>query len=343
MANNFEPLVISTKEDFKLGAPVKWCAGCGGHSVLSTITNVLPETGIPKEKVVFVSGIGCSSRFPYYINTYGFHSMHGRANPIASGIKAANPNLSVWVVTGDGDSMAIGGNHFIHLIRRNINVNLLLFNNKIYGLTKGQFSPTTPKGSVTKTSPEGTIENAFKPGELVMGAQGTFFARTVDSDPKMMREVFRAAAEHKGTSIVEILLNCVIFANEVHNEITGKDVRADNQIYLEHGKPMIFGKERNKGLMMRGDKMEVVTIGENGVTEEDLIVHNTQDPDDTNHYRLVRMELPEFPVAMGVIRAVKSTVFESELFDQVQHAKKETKIKNMDELLHSGNVFESKG
>ena len=311
--------------------------------MLSTITNVLPETGIPKEKVVFVSGIGCSSRFPYYINTYGFHSMHGRANPIASGIKAANPNLSVWVVTGDGDSMAIGGNHFIHLIRRNINVNLLLFNNKIYGLTKGQFSPTTPKGSVTKTSPEGTIENAFKPGELVMGAQGTFFARTVDSDPKMMREVFRAAAEHKGTSIVEILLNCVIFANQVHNEITGKDVRADNQIYLEHGKPMIFGKERNKGLMMRGDKMEVVTIGENGVTEQDLIVHNTQDPDDTNHYRLVRMELPEFPVAMGVIRAVKSTVYESELFDQVQHAKKETKIKNMDELLHSGNVFESKG
>ncbi|TFH23906.1 MAG: 2-oxoacid:ferredoxin oxidoreductase subunit beta [Bacteroidia bacterium] len=343
MANNFEPIAISTKEDFKLGAPVKWCAGCGGHSVLATITNVLPETGIPKEKVVFVSGIGCSSRFPYYINTYGFHSMHGRANPIASGIKAANPNLSVWVVTGDGDSMAIGGNHFIHLIRRNINVNLLLFNNKIYGLTKGQFSPTTPKGSVTKTSPEGTIENAFKPGELVMGAQGTFFARTVDSDPKMMREVFKAAAEHKGTSIVEILLNCVIFANEVHNEITGKDVRADNQIYLEHGKPMIFGKERNKGLMMRGDKMEVVTIGENGVTEQDLIVHNTQDPDDTNHYRLARMELPEFPVAMGVIRAVKSTVYESELFDQVQHAKKETKIKNMDELLHSGNVFESKG
>jgi len=176
-----------------------------------------------------------------------------------------------------------------------------------------------------------------------MGAQGTFFARTVDSDPKMMREVLRAAAEHKGTSIVEILLNCVIFANEVHNEITGKDVRADNQIYLEHGKPMIFGKERNKGLMMRGDKMVVVTIGENGVTQEDLIVHNAQDPDDTNHYRLVRMELPEFPVAMGVIRAIESTVFESELFDQVQHAKKETKVKTMDDLLHSGNVFESKG
>ena len=273
--------------------------------MLSTVKNVLPETGIDKDKVVFVSGIGCSSRFPYYINTYGFHSMHGRANPIASGIKISNPNLSVWIVTGDGDSMAIGGNHFIHTIRRNVNVNLLLFNNKIYGLTKGQYSPTTPKGSVTKTSPEGTIENAFKPGELTMGAQGSFFARVVDSDPKMMKKVFAAATEHKGTSVVDI---------------TGKDVRDDHQIFLEHGKPMIFGKERNKGLIMKCDKMEVVTIGENGVTEDDLIVHNAQDPDDTNHYRLVRMGLPEFPVAMGVIRAIDSTVYESEMFDLVQQA-----------------------
>ncbi len=343
MATDFKPVGIATKTDFKLRGPVKWCAGCGGHSVLSTVMNVLPETGVPKEKVVFVSGIGCSSRFPYYINTYGFHSMHGRANAIASGIKAANPNLSVWIVTGDGDSMAIGGNHFIHIMRRNINVNILLFNNKIYGLTKGQYSPTTPKGSVTKTSPEGTIENAFKPGELAMGAQGTFFARTVDTDPKMMREVFKAAAEHKGTSVVEILLNCVIFANQVHKDITGRDVRSDHQIYLEHGKPMIFGKDRDKGIMKRCDRMEVVTIGENGVTEEDLMVHNARDIDETNHYRLVRLELPEFPVAMGVIRSIESSVYESELFDQVQHSKKETKISNMDALLNSGNVFESKG
>ena len=343
MDTKFEPVSVSSKEDYKLDGPVKWCAGCGGHAVLSTVRNVLPETGIKKENVVFVSGIGCSSRFPYYINTYGFHSLHGRANPIASGIKAANPNLSVWIVTGDGDSMAIGGNHFIHIMRRNINVNILLFNNKIYGLTKGQYSPTTPKGSVTKTSPDGTIENAFNPGELAMGSQGTFFARTVDSDPKMMREVFRAAAEHKGTSVVEILLNCVIFANQVHGDITGKDVRKDHQIFLEHGKPMIFGAERNKGLMMRCNRLEAVTIGEDGVTEEDLIVHNAQDYDDTNHYRLVRMELPEYPVAMGVIRAVESSVFESDLFDQVQHAKKTSRIKNMDDLLNSGNVFESKG
>ncbi len=343
METKFEPVSISTKEDYKLDGPVKWCAGCGGHSVLSTIMNVLPETGVAKEDVVFVSGIGCSSRFPYYINSYGFHSLHGRANPIASGVKLANPDLSVWIVTGDGDSLAIGGNHFIHIMRRNIDVNILLFNNKIYGLTKGQFSPTTPKGSITKTSPEGTLENAFNPGELAMGAQGTFFARVVDSDPKMMREVFKAAAEHKGTSVVEILLNCVIFANQVHKDITGKDVRMDHQIYLEHGKPMIFGKDRNKGLMMRCNKMEVVTIGENGVTEEDLIVHNAHDYDDTNHYRLVRMELPEFPVAMGVLRAVKSSVFEEGLYDQVENARAKSKIKNMDDLLNSGNVFESKG
>lgn len=343
MAQNFEPVAVSTKEDFKLDGPVKWCAGCGGHAVLNSVKSVLPETGIEKDKVVFVSGIGCSSRFPYYINTYGFHSMHGRANPIASGIKVSNPNLSVWIVTGDGDSMAIGGNHFIHTIRRNINVNILLFNNKIYGLTKGQYSPTTPKGSVTKTSPDGTIENAFMPGELTMGAQGTFFARTVDSDPKMMKKVFRAAADHKGTSVVEILLNCVIFANQVHKDITGRDVREDHQIFLEHGKPMIFGKERNKGLMMKCNKTEVVTIGKDGVTEDDLIVHNTKDVDDTNHYRLVRMGLPEFPVAMGVIRAIDSDVYESQMFDQVQHATKTSKIKTMDDLLHSGNVFESKG
>ncbi len=343
MATNFESVAMPTKEDFKLDGPVKWCAGCGAHAVLSAIRSVLPETGVPKENIVFVSGIGCSSRFPYYINTYGFHSMHGRANAIASGVKAGNPDLSVWIVTGDGDSMAIGGNHFIHLIRRNIDVNILLFNNKIYGLTKGQYSPTTPKGSITKTSPEGTIESAFKPGELTMGAQGTFFARTVDSDPKMMKKVFKAAAEHKGTSVVEILLNCVIFANQVHKDITGKDVRDDHQIMLEHGKPMVFGKDRNKGLMMRGTKPVVVTIGEDGITEDDLIVHNAHDVDDTNHYRLVRMELPDYPVAMGVVRAIDSSVYESELYEQLRKAKASTKVKTVDELLRSGNVFEAKG
>ncbi len=332
-----------TAEDFKLDSLVKWCPGCGGHAVLSSIMKALPETGIKKENVVFVSGIGCSSRFPYYINTYGFHGLHGRAFAIASGIKVANPKLSVWVVTGDGDSMAIGGNHFIHILRRNINVNILLFNNKIYGLTKGQYSPTTPKGSVTKTSPDGTIENPFKPGELAMGAQGTFYARAVDTDPKMMKELFVKAAKHKGASLVEILLNCVIFNNKVHEEITGKDVREENQIYLEHGKPMIFGKNRDKGLIQSGSKFVVVKIGENGVTKEDILVHDAYNHDDTRAYMLSRMTLPDYPVAMGVIRNWKSDVYEGILYSQLKEARKRDKIKSVDDLLKSGNTFELAG
>ncbi|MCK4852638.1 MAG: 2-oxoacid:ferredoxin oxidoreductase subunit beta [Bacteroidales bacterium] len=329
-----------TKADFKVDQPVKWCAGCGGHSVLSTVQSALPETGVKKENVVFVSGIGCSSRFPYYINTYGFHSLHGRATAIASGIKVANPDLSVWVVTGDGDLMAIGGNHFIHLLRRNINVNILLFNNKIYGLTKGQYSPTTPKGSVTKTSPDGTIENPFMPGELAMGANGAFFARVVDTEPKMMREVFIKAAENKGTSLVEVLQNCIIFANQVHKEITGKEVRAEHQIYLKHGEPMIFGNEGKKGLVMEHGRLKAVTIGENGYKMEDILVHDDKDPDDTTHYMLARMALPELPVAMGVIRSCDSTVYESLLTSQIAAAKEHSKIKTVNDLLHSGNTFE---
>jgi len=329
-----------TKSDFKLEQPVKWCAGCGGHSVLSTVQGALPEIGVKKENIVFVSGIGCSSRFPYYINTYGFHSLHGRAAAIASGIKVANPALSVWVVTGDGDLMAIGGNHFIHIVRRNIDVNILLFNNKIYGLTKGQYSPTTPKGSVTKTSPEGTIENPFRPGELVMGAQGAFFARVVDTEPKMMREVLIAAAENKGTSVVEVLQNCIIFANQVHKEITGKDVRDDHQIYLKDGEPMIFGKERNKGLVMERGRLKAVTIGENGYTMDDILIHDAKDPDDTTHYMLSRMSLPELPVAMGVIRSYETTVYEDLLEKQIVAAKERSKIKSVNDLLHSGHTFE---
>lgn len=330
---------VITAKDFKVDGTVKWCAGCGSFSVLATIKNALSLTGVKKEDIVFVSGIGCSSRFPYYINTYGFHSLHGRAPAIASGVKVANPNLSVWVVTGDGDSMAIGGNHFIHVIRRNININILLFNNKIYGLTKGQYSPTTPIGSVTKTSPDGTIENPFRPGELVMGAQGTFFARVVDTDPKMMKEVLIEAAAHRGTTVIEILQNCVIFANKVHNEITGPDVKHDHQIYLKHGEPMIFGKNREKGLILKSNKFEVVKIGENGITEGDFAVHDAHDDSHSLHYTLARMSLPEFPVAMGVIRAVKNPVYESMLYEQVEANKATAEFKNVDELMRSGNTF----
>jgi 2-oxoglutarate ferredoxin oxidoreductase subunit beta len=332
-----EPLL--SRSDFKLDKPVKWCAGCGDYAVLSSVQNALPEIGAKKEDVVFVSGIGCSSRFPYYINTFGFHGLHGRGAAISSGLKIANPDLSVWHITGDGDSMAIGGNHFIHIIRRNIDVNILLFNNKIYGLTKGQFSPTTPKGSKTKSSPDGTIEPPFIPGELAMGAGGSFFARVVDTEPKRMKEVFILAAKHQGTSVVEILQNCVIFNNKIHQEITGKNVRDDNQIYLEHGKPMIFGKERNKGLILKGYRLEVVTIGENGITEADILVHNVSSSDDALHYMLTRMTLPEYPVATGVIRDYECCVFEELLSQQINKAKENTSIKTVDDLINSGNVW----
>ncbi len=332
-----EPLL--TRKDFKLDKPIKWCAGCGDYAVLSAVQNALPEIGAKKEDIVFVSGIGCSSRFPYYINTFGFHGLHGRGAAVSSGVKIANPDLSVWHITGDGDSMAIGGNHFIHILRRNIDINILLFNNKIYGLTKGQFSPTTPKGSKTKSSPDGTIENPFIPGELTMGAGGSFFARVVDTEPKRMKEVFVLAAKHRGTSVVEILQNCVIFNNKIHQEITGKNVRDDHQIYLEHGKPMIFGKEKNRGLILKGYKLEVVTIGENGITEDDILIHDVSSPDDALHYMLTRMTLPEYPVATGVIRDYDCCVFEEKLLQQISEAKEKTSIKTVDDLINSGNVW----
>jgi len=334
-----ENICVASIQDFRIDQAARWCPGCGGHAVLAAVQRALPETGVNKEKVVFVSGIGCSSRFPYYINTYGFHGLHGRGAAIATGIKLANPELSVWLVTGDGDSMAIGGNHFIHLLRRNLDINILLFNNKIYGLTKGQYSPTTPKGSVTKSSPDGTIENPFLPGELAMGAQGNFFARVVDTDVEMMKSVIIQAARHKGTSLVEVLQNCVIFNDAIHKEITSKELREEHQLHLEHGKPMIFGKNKEFGLIQEGARFKVVKIGENGIRKEDILVHDAINPDDTRHYMLARMTLPEYPIAMGVIRACKSSVYETLLYDQIRTIRSTSKILNMDDLLTSGNTF----
>jgi 2-oxoglutarate ferredoxin oxidoreductase subunit beta len=329
-----------TRKDFVSDQEVKWCAGCGDYSILAAVTNALPEIGVEKKDIVFVSGIGCSSRFPYYVDTYGVHGLHGRAMAIASGVKVSHPNLNVWVTTGDGDSMAIGGNHFIHILRRNIDVNIIMFNNQIYGLTKGQYSPTTPLGQKTKTSPHGTIEHPFKPAELAMGAEGTFFARAVDTNPKMMKEIFIEAAKHKGASMVEVLQNCVIFNNHAHAQITSKEFRDDHQIYLRHGEKMIFGKERNKGLILDGLKLKVVTIGENGITEDDILTHDVKDEDGTLHYLLSRMTLPEFPVAMGVIRAVDAKVYDEELEKQIADVKANSKIKNMTDLVNSGETFE---
>ena len=328
-----------TREDFQTAGPVKWCAGCGSYSILAAVQNALPQIGVPKEKIVFVSGIGCSSRFPYYMKTYGFHTLHGRGAAIASGLKSARPDLNVWLATGDGDSMAIGGNHFIHLIRRNIDINVLVFNNKIYGLTKGQYSPTTPYGSITKSSPDGTIENPFKPGELVIGAEGNFFARVIDKEPRNLEKTLIAANAHKGASIVEVLQNCVIFNDKIHESIIGKDVRDENVVMLEHGKPMIFGKERDKGLVLDGADLKVVKIGENGITEKDILVHDMTTKNPSIHYLLAKMT---YPLAIGVIRSVDDATYETKLQEQVDTAVANTKIKTVDQLLHSGQIFEIK-
>lgn len=329
-----------SKEDFVSDQMVKWCPGCGAHAILAAVANVFPKIGYRKENFMFVSGIGCSSRFPYYVNTYGFHGIHGRAMPIATGIKIANPHLSVWVATGDGDSMAIGGNHFIHTIRRNIDINVLLFNNEIYGLTKGQYSPTTPMGSKTKTSPYGTIEHPFNPGELVLGAQGTFFARAVDNNLKLMTEVMFEAARHDGTSIIEIMQNCIIFNDGAHEQIAAKDVRDDMQIFLKNGEPMIFGKNREKGLRLNGMRLEVVTLGENGVTENDLLVHDQYERDPTLHLMLAKMKPPLYPVAMGVIRSAVFSTYDDLVVEQNEYAKSHSQIKNVNDLLNSGDTWE---
>ncbi len=328
-----------SKEDFVSDQMVKWCPGCGAHAILAAVANVFPKIGYRKENFMFVSGIGCSSRFPYYVNTYGFHGIHGRAMPIATGIKIANPHLSVWVATGDGDSMAIGGNHFIHTIRRNIDINVLLFNNEIYGLTKGQYSPTSPMGAKTKTSPYGTIEHPFNPGELVLGAQGTFFARAVDNNLKLMTEVMLEAARHDGTSIIEVLMNCVIFNEGSHDSISGRDVRDDFQIHLKNGEPMIFGKNHDKGLRLNGMKLEVVKLGENGITEDDLLIHDKYEKDPTMHLMLAKMK-PPFPMAMGVIRSAVFATYDDLLIEQNQHARANSPIKTVDDLLNSGDTWE---
>ncbi len=331
-----------TAKDFKSDQEVRWCAGCGDHAVLNVIQRILPDLGVEKENIAFVSGIGCSSRFPYYMDTYGIHGIHGRAAAIASGVKVANRNLSVWEITGDGDSMAIGGNHFIHLVRRNIDINVVLLNNQIYGLTKGQYSPTSKYGQITKTSPFGTIENPFCPGQLTIGSQGKFFARSVDNNMKHMTIVLKEAAAHRGTSIVEVLQNCVIYNDKAHGVITAKATRDDFQIHLVHGEKMIFGKEKNKGLIYDGIDLKVVTIGENGVTEDDIFVHDAHEENPTIHNRLVKMAPPELPVALGVIRAIVAPTYSDNIINQIEAVKENSKIKCMDDLMNSGNTWEVK-
>lgn len=328
-----------TARDFKSDQEVRWCPGCGDHAVLNAVQRALAELGIKKEKFAFISGIGCSSRFPYYMDTYGFHSIHGRATAIATGVKTANPDLSVWQITGDGDALAIGGNHFIHAIRRNIDINILLFNNQIYGLTKGQYSPTSAKGIVTKTSPFGTVEAPFSVGELVIGAMGKFFARTVDANLALSTQIYIEAAKHKGTSVVEVLQNCVIFNDGIHDNVTAKEVRDDRTIVLKHGEPMIFGKNRDKGLILRCRKLMVAKIGEDGVTENDLLVHDATEDNPGIHYMLANMSYPDYPVALGVIRAVAGPTYDEAVHAQIEERKEKTSIKSVSDLLTSGNTW----
>lgn len=329
-----------TLKDFKSDQAVRWCPGCGDYAVLNTMQKVMAELGVAPHNTAVVSGIGCSSRLPYYISGYGFHSIHGRGAAVATGVKIANPALTVWQITGDGDCLAIGGNHFIHSVRRNIDINVLLFNNQIYGLTKGQYSPTTKKGYVTKSSPFGTIERPFRPAELTFGAGGTFFGRVLDVDLKSSHMTMIAAAQHKGTSIVETLVNCVIFNDGAHSFLSEKTTRYDRVIILEHGKPMIFGANSDKGLVLDGFNLKVVTIGENGITENDLLVHDAKCQDSTLQLKLALMEGPEFPVALGVIRDVEAESYDEAVVNQIQEIQAKSKIKTFDDLIDSCEQWE---
>lgn len=333
-----------TAKDYKSENAVRWCPGCGDHAILSCLYKAMAELNIEPHQTAVISGIGCSSRLTYYMNAYGIHGIHGRALAIATGVKVANPKLSVWVATGDGDSLAIGGNHFIHAIRRNVDINVLLFNNKIYGLTKGQYSPTSDRGFVSKSSPFGTVEDPFIPAELCFGARGNFFGRAIDVDLKNTTDLMVAAAQHKGTSIVEILQNCVIFNNGIHNKISDKTFRSEKTILLKHGEKMIFGANNDKGIVAEGWNLEAVTIGQDGYTLDDILVHNATTVDSTLHLKLAMMGYEnDLPVALGVIRSVDAPTFEAEIEKQIAEVQqKKPKQTFTDFLLYSSNVWEVK-
>lgn len=332
-----ETVIEYKKKDFMNDNEVRWCPGCGDYSILSSLQLALTKTGKKKEEIVCVSGIGCSSRFPYYMGTYGFHTIHGRAPAVASGIKLANPNLSLWIITGDGDGMSIGGNHLIHAMRRNIDFNILLFNNEIYGLTKGQYSPTSEKGTVTKSSPYGSIDRPFNTGKLALGSGATFLAKSIDTDPKHMMEMMVKADAHKGTSFLEIYQNCVIFNDKVHDEYTSRTTRDDNCLYLEHGKPMIFGKDKNKGIRLNGFALEVVTLVD-GITESDVLVHDKYN--EILAYQLINYSNPpHFPMAIGEIFEKQDAIYDQDMVAQIDSVKKKKPASTFKDLLYSGDTW----
>jgi 2-oxoglutarate ferredoxin oxidoreductase subunit beta len=327
-----------TRKDFESDQDVRWCPGCGDYAILASVLRVLPDLGVPRENFVFLSGIGCSSRFPYYVDTYGFHTIHGRAPAIGTGLKVARPELSVWLVTGDGDALSIGGNHLIHILRRNVDVNMLMFNNRIYGLTKGQYSPTSEFGKVSKSTPLGSVDHPFHPIAVALGADATFVARSIDVEAKHLQEVIRRAHAHRGTSFVEILQNCNIFNDGAFADLTDKAVKAESQLVLAHREPLIFGKNRDKGIRLgSGLRPEVVMLGK-GVTEADLIVHDEQDP--TLAYFLSHMGPPHFPTPVGVFRAVERPTYDRAMNEQITVARERQGEGDLDALLNGGETWE---
>lgn len=331
-----------TPANYKSDQPVRWCPGCGDHAILNSLHKAMAAVGVPPHKTAVISGIGCSSRLPYYMNTYGFHTIHGRAAAIATGFKVANPEMTVWQISGDGDGLAIGGNHFIHAVRRNIDINMLLLNNKIYGLTKGQYSPTSDRGFISKSSPYGTTEDPFIPAELVFGARGNFFARTIDVELGVSQKVLTAAALHKGTSVVELLQNCVIYNNGIHNFITDRENRADRTIHLEHGKKMLFGKEMNRGLVQNGFLLKAVEIGKDGYTMDDVLVHDAHTPSNFLHQQLAMMDGHELPLAIGVIRDVEAPSYNEEVDRQVKEVRAKKGFDSLRSMILAGETWEVK-
>jgi len=329
-------------KDYKSPQLVRWCAGCGDYGILNSLHKAMAELGTAPHNIAVISGIGCSSRLPYYMNTYGFHTIHGRAAAIATGVKVANPELSVWVTTGDGDCLAIGGNHFIHAVRRNVDLNILIMNNKIYGLTKGQYSPTSDRGFVSKSSPFGTIEDPFRPSELTIGARGRFFARTIYTDLKNSVDILKAATQHKGASVVEVLVNCVIFNDNIYDNISSKEDRAEKTILLRHGEKMIFGKDNNKGIIQDGFNLKAVMIGENGYTLDDVLVHDATTADPTLHLKLSLMDGMELPLALGVIRDVTAPVYDEEVEKQIENIQAKNPVRTLRDYLMSGDIWEVK-
>ena len=334
-----EQTVQYVKKDFMSDQVIRWCPGCGDYSILSQVQTTFSKLGLPKESFAVVSGIGCSSRFPYYMDTYGFHSIHGRAPAIASGLKATRPDLSVWVVTGDGDGLSIGGNHIIHALRRNVDIQILLFNNRIYGLTKGQYSPTSEVGKRTKSSPLGSIDSPFQPLQIALGAGGTFLARSVDTFPKDLRAMLLAAHEHTGTAFVEIYQNCNIFNDGAFEYMTAREIRGDNEVDLQHGKPLIFGREMNKGIRLTGNmQLEVAEIGKD-CGEDELIVHDEKATPASLSFLLSQVGPPKLPTALGIFRCVEEEPFEKRIHDQIASVTETQKPGELDALLNAGDTW----